>query len=279
MKADLHCHSYFSDGKHSPEYLLRRAKELDITHIAITDHDFITPVNNSLAEDYHLQAIPGVEISCNWENQEIHVVGLGIDSQNKNLKLLLELQREARKKRIFDIDKLLEKNGIKGLSTYFESLPCISKTRSHVADFLVSSRKSKSRAHAFKKYLGKKGRAFVSSEWISLSQANEAIIAAGGISVLAHPSKYPLNKRRFNELLEMFKQKGGDAIEVSYGGINAVIQKNLEEIAINKELYVSAGSDFHDAKAHWTDLGKFPAITSKAKKQAIWHHPRWPPQS
>lgn len=277
MKADLHCHSFFSDGKHSPEFLLQRAKELSITHIAITDHDCITMLNKSLVDHYCVKVIPGVEISCNWESKEIHVVGLGIDHQNEALQSLLARQRAARRERIAAISRLLETQEIKGLPQYVKSLPCVSITRSHVADFLVSSGISKNRPQAFSKYLGKQGRAFISSDWSSLSLTNEAISNAGGIPVLAHPGRYSLNKRQLNELIGAFKDRGGQAIEVSYGGINPLVQKNLEEIALSKDLFVSAGSDFHDAKAHWTDLGKFPAITVRAEKNAVWKHSRWHP--
>ena len=39
MKVDLHCHSYFSDGRHEPEFLLQRAQQNQVSHLAITDHD------------------------------------------------------------------------------------------------------------------------------------------------------------------------------------------------------------------------------------------------
>ena len=39
MKADLHCHSHFSDGQHPPQFLIDRAVANHVTHLAITDHD------------------------------------------------------------------------------------------------------------------------------------------------------------------------------------------------------------------------------------------------
>jgi len=275
MKPDLHCHSFFSDGKHSPEFLLQRAEELQISHLSITDHDHITVLDNSFSKLYSVKLIPGVEISCQWKELEIHVVGIGIDAQNETLQLLLKEQRAVRKNRISDIAKLLKKHDIIGLPKYMQSLECISMTRSHVSHFLISSGKSKNHSQAFSKYLGKKGRAFVSSNWMSLAQTNKAIAEAGGISVLAHPGRYALNKRALGDLIDAFKKAGGLAIETSYGNINPTVQKNLETMALDRNLYVSAGSDFHSRDAHWTDLGKFPAITTRAKQSAIWNHPRW----
>ena len=62
MKADLHCHSFFSDGNHSPAFLLQRAQELQISHLAITDHDHITVLDNPLSNLNCVKLIPGVEV-------------------------------------------------------------------------------------------------------------------------------------------------------------------------------------------------------------------------
>ena len=75
MKADLHCHSYYSDGNHAPDFLLKRAAENGITHLAITDHDCTTALEKPLDDYYGLQLIPGIEVSCQWETQEIHLIG------------------------------------------------------------------------------------------------------------------------------------------------------------------------------------------------------------
>ena len=73
MKADLHCHSYFSDGKHSPEFLLKRAEINKISHLAITDHDFAFKPSLAEARESNVHLITGVEISCKWQTREIHI--------------------------------------------------------------------------------------------------------------------------------------------------------------------------------------------------------------
>ena len=272
MKTDLHCHSHFSDGKHSPSFLVKRAEENKITHLAITDHDFMTATTERNSK---VQIINGVEISCNWQNREIHVVGIGIDHKNHNLESMLCSQQASRHKRVRKINELLIKAGIVGLVAYLDALKCVSVTRSHVADFLILSGASKNRQQAFNRFLGKGGRAYVPATWVSLPEANHAISASGGIAVLAHPSRYKLNSSNLNKLIDSFKQAGGSAIEVSYGGIHPSTKRTLEETALKKDLFMSAGSDFHDANAHWTDIGKFPEISNFAKENVIWRHPKW----
>ena len=275
MKADLHCHSYFSDGKHSPDFLLNRAEANNISHLAITDHDFIMSPGDIQEGESKVHLISGVEVSCEWQNREIHVVGIGVDPESHLLKAMLVKQRASREARAEKIHRLLLKAGIDGLMKYLESQHCISITRSHVADFLVLSGATKSRKLAFNRFLGKGGRAFVPATWVSMEEANDAIRNSGGISVLAHPSRYGLSKYKLSVLVDAFKKTGGAALEVSYANIHPNVKQTLEEIALMNNLFVSAGSDFHDAGAYWTDIGKFPEISLPAQEYAVWQHSKW----
>ncbi|MEC8804325.1 MAG: PHP domain-containing protein, partial [Pseudomonadota bacterium] len=82
MKADLHCHSHFSDGQHPPQFLLDRAVANNVSHLAITDHDCLLNCSE-LKIPPGLTLVPGLEISASWRAMEIHIVGLGIDAEAK----------------------------------------------------------------------------------------------------------------------------------------------------------------------------------------------------
>ena len=85
MKFDLHCHSNYSDGKHPPAFLVQRALANQVTHLAITDHD-CTAANSEIKNiDGTMTLIEGVEISCNWQESAIHIVGLCIKSEEPKL--------------------------------------------------------------------------------------------------------------------------------------------------------------------------------------------------
>ncbi|MDD9889733.1 MAG: PHP domain-containing protein [Gammaproteobacteria bacterium] len=275
MNPDLHCHSSFSDGNHSPDFLLSRAAENGVTHLAITDHDCTTALEIPLVEHYGVTLIPGVEISCQWETWEVHLVGLGIEINNPELQNLLREQQIARKQRMELIAEQLRKHDADGLMEYLHQLPCTAYTRSHAADFLVNSGKAKNKQSAFKKFLGKKAKAYVPFQWQSLTKAITTIRSAAGLAVLAHPGRYSFSKRKLESFIEVFSESGGDAIEASYGGIDPVMQKKLEGLAERNCLSISVGSDFHNADAHWTDIGKYPRPSATAIKNAIWNHPRW----
>lgn len=272
--ADLHCHSYYSDGAHSPEFLCERAVQRGITHLAITDHDCLE-AHFRVATDQELTLIPGIELSTDWNGLEIHVVGIGIDIHDSDLQALVHAQQQRRRARIEKFDERLRALSIHGLLEYMDNLQCHSYTRTHVADFLVAQGHSKNHQKAFKKYLARKGKIYVSAEWIGLATAVQTLNAAGGIAILAHPGRYPLSRSKLQALISDFQAAGGEAMETSYGNIDPVMRDKLSSLAKSCGLYSSQGSDFHSDQAHWTDLGRFPPLNELAKKNAIWLHPKW----
>lgn len=274
MKADLHCHSYFSDGKHTAEFLIERAVANDVTHLALTDHD-CTNVHEGLQGSQSLSIIKGVEISCAWQDHELHVVGLSINPEHAQLKDLLSFHQQKRRQRVREIDAKLVKVGIQGLLAYMLDLSAVAQTRSHVADFLVQREFCKTRKKVFKQYLNKNGNAYVRAQWCSLDAAVDAISSGGGIAVLAHPGRYGLNRTKLSYLVDAFKEAGGHALECTYPSISAEMQADLLKLAIGKGLYVSGGSDFHDASATWTDVGKFPPLPKNTDPFGVWNHPSW----
>lgn len=271
MKVDLHCHSDLSDGKQSLPWLIERAIENGVTHLAITDHDFA----QKLEQPENLKLIEGVEISAAWQSTEIHVLGLFVNANQPELESLLVAQRASRQDRAELISTRLSEQGHDGLMEYLRALSAKAYTRSHMADFLVQKKISKTRQKAFKTYLRKGGRAYVPPTWCSLKTCINAIQAGGGIAVLAHPGRYAINKKGLASLVEDFSKLGGDAIEVSYPNIDDSMKRKLEDLAEVADLFMSLGSDFHDAGAHWTDVGKVPPLSREVAERAVWNHERW----
>lgn len=274
MKVDLHCHTHLSDGKHPAAFLIERALVNEVTHLAITDHDYAQSHSDTEGSG-DLTLIPGVEISCHWDSLEIHIVGLFIDVTNATLQNLLINQQHLRHARVAKMDEKLAALGTPGMLAHLGNQPAIALTRSHVADFLVSSGVCKTRQKAFKTHLNKSGKMYVPAQWCQLAEAVSAIKAAGGIAVIAHPGRYPLNKTKLRQLVEAFRDAGGDAVEASYPHIATDMTKFLVKYAEANDLYLSAGSDFHDADAHWTDVGKYPFFDPETAERGIWHHPAW----
>ncbi len=75
-RADPHCHTTASDGMVSPAELVAAACALNLDLIAVTDHDTMASVEETIAlgEAAGLAVVPGQEITTAWPAQT-HLVG------------------------------------------------------------------------------------------------------------------------------------------------------------------------------------------------------------
>src|SRR5690606_29704271 len=278
MLADLHSHTWLSDGSLAPQALIQRALDNLVTHLAITDHD-CTDAFDQLDEQPDLERltlITGVEISCLWDQREIHVVGLGFDRHDTALQALLQRQQQLRWQRAQDMDIKLQKAGITGLTRYLETLPCRAVSRNHGADFLIDRGVARSKSHAFKQHLGDRGRFRVSAQWCTIAEAVEAIQGAGGLAVLAHPNRYNISNPKLRRLIQEFAAHRGQGMEVSYSNIDPQVMGYMATLCMDNGLWASTGSDFHTPNQQWMDIGKFRRLPAQCADRAIWMHPDWP---
>lgn len=111
-KANLHCHSVFSDGKKTPYELKDMYKDKGYSILSITDHE--TPKNHSYLSDSDFLAITGYETyvrpnaDCRYDvyDKEIHINLFARDPQNeaivcynsKYCKYITDEQKEKYKK-------------------------------------------------------------------------------------------------------------------------------------------------------------------------------------
>ena len=127
--------------------------------------------------------------------------------------------------------------------------------RLHIAEEIVSLGKAKNAQQAFKRYLGKSGRAYAAANWQPLSKVLEAIARSHGSSVLAHPLKYQLTRSKMKRLIADFAALGGDAIEVISGKQVQTQTQMLANACLDHGLKGSLGSDFHAPNRPWAELG------------------------
>nr|WP_286239777.1 PHP domain-containing protein [Neptuniibacter halophilus] len=259
---DLHCHSTASDGSLSPADLLNRARSRGIEVLSLTDHDTLEGVRELMRQDLEgIQLVPGTELTCLWQGRVIHLVGLGLDPENNDLQAYLNNLALLRRQRSEKIARQLEKMGVPPV--YAEAQALAGKGsigRPHFARALVEKGFVVNEQQAFKKYLGAGKKGDVKMPWPDLADAVSVLKAAGGVSIIAHPTKYKMTFTKIRSLVADFIAAGGDGIEVSYPGVTPDHQLHLNRIAESNNLLVSAGSDFHTPDAGWTDLGKYPPL-------------------
>ncbi len=254
---DLHCHSHFSDGALSPTELVQRAHENAVTHLALTDHDTMAGIAEAQAavanNQLPLQIVPGVEITCRWQQHEIHLMGLNVQADSPELQELLAQQQQKRRDRYAGMCAKLNRAGINVQPPLAEALTM--PTRKHLADALVAGEWVTSFEMAFRRYLAKGQQAYVQAEWVSLEAAIATIKAAGGTAVLAHPHAYKLSNKWLRRLLHEAKEQGLDGLEVAIGAQSPGNRLALATFAQEIGLLASSGSDFH-APGRWRELGK-----------------------
>lgn len=260
---DLHAHTHHSDGTLSPAELVARARANGVAALALTDHDVTSGIEEAYAAaaGAGVRLISGVEISVTWQRQTVHVVGLHIDTADARLQQGLARLRAARWSRAEEIGRRLGRKNIPDALAHTRTLvggTVVSRT--HFARFLAARGYVRSEAQAFKDYLGRGRAAHVPGQWAQLEEAVGWIRGAGGIAVVAHPTRYALTSGKLRRLLGEFRECGGAAIEVATGSQSACDAAHLSRLAMDFGLLASCGSDYHGPAKPWVDLGRLPAL-------------------
>jgi predicted metal-dependent phosphoesterase TrpH len=273
MNADMHCHSYYSDGLLSPADVMRRAHANGVELITLTDHDETAGVSEAhdMAVDLGMRFVSGVEISVSWgDDQTIHIVGLGIDIYNQALSDGLEAVRGGRDARAVRIGEELAREGIEGAyegaMRHARNPALIS--RSHFARYIVERGLAKDVKSVFSSWLGRGRPGYVPHQWATLEQAVGWIACAGGMAVVAHPARYWLQAKEMEAFLAEFKSYGGRGIEVLSSSHKPDHVEIFADYARRFDLLASRASDFHAPGESWTDLGKLPELPSDLKP--VW---------
>lgn len=263
---DLHSHTRYSDGSLGLIELMQYAKAHGIETLAITDHDSIgahlelAELKQKQIEVPELEVVSGVEISTQFGNREVHIVGLGIDIQNEALLQFLKQQQAYRRQRLLQYAAKLAQVGIAGVAEKVDNLSAEALTRTHLSQILVEMGAAQDPQRVFKRLIGRKGKAYVKAEWPSIEQVVRIITGASGIAVIAHPGRYQLNRKQLRELMEQFSAAGGEAIELSYPNAEPQMINWLAEQARRLSLLGSQGADFHNPEWKWLKPGFFPVL-------------------
>ena len=273
MKADLHNHSYFSDGFLSPREIVRLASDANCDLFALTDHDSTNGIVEAKfeADKLGINLINGVEISAFWRNSAIHIVGLGIDIDNDELQTGLVFNQTLRMERAKKIALGLWRSGIKDP---LEKAQMISGghmlTRTHFAQMLINEGYCKDMKSVFRRYLTGRKPGGVRVEWKDFNEVINWIQSAGGKALIAHPFRYRMTHTKIKKMLIDFKDAGGDGFEV----VNA--NSSEEEISLGNQwsndydLLASIGSDFHGWPNQRVQIGNLADLPNNSR--AIWSY-------
>jgi len=245
MRADLHLHTTASDGKLTPQELVRQAVELKLDVIAITDHDSVGGISPALevAKSFpQLMVIPGVEINTDVPKGEVHILGYFINYRDTEFNHALEELRNSRYERGKKMVARLAQIGVHiDWGRVLELAGGGAVGRPHIAQALLERGYISSLQEAFTKYIGRNGPAYVERKKLLPIEAVKLVINAGGLPVLAHPADI--------ESLEPFilelKRAGMVGIEIYYNGYASKTIGQLKRLAKKHNLVACGGSDYH----------------------------------
>lgn len=280
---DWHTHTQRSDGRLTPLQLVRKAYAAGIRVMSITDHNYtedITDLRRIIADEFaeEMVLVQGAEISALYTDgkgveHELHIVALGFDPNNPDIKDLLAAHQPDRKPYIDAIlKKLNEDCGGIDLGTY-ESIQAQFPTTKYIgrmvlARLLFEKGYTSSVDESFDVFLGSHGerKAYVKNpfRYSSLETVIRTVIQAGGIPILAHLLYYDFNEpragglekerlvRTFKELVTAYGGTGG--MEVYYTRYKDMAERlYLLRIAKKYNLLISGGSDYHEQET-WESL-------------------------
>lgn len=246
MYADLHIHTAYSDGSFTPATIIRHAVKNNLKIISITDHDSVDGIAASIkeGEKNNIEVIPGIEISTTVDTGEIHILGYFIDYEDEYfLKSLKRIQEIRLKRMSVMVDKLKRLMIDIDLNELIEYAASSSIGRLHLAHFLKKNGIVGSAYEAFDRYIGSGKPAYEKMNALSPEEGIELISNAGGIPVLAHPG---LTKR--DDLIDEMIQSGLRGLEVYHSGHSEEDTNRYFQMAGDKGLLVTGGSDCHGEK-------------------------------
>jgi hypothetical protein len=254
LEADLHVHTIYSDSTFSPREVISTAHEAGLSCIAITDHDSVGGVEEAIKYGHQLgiEVIPGVELTAEHNDTEIHILGYFVDYDNSWFQDRLKHLRESRRKRFFQMVEKLKKFNISlDAEKIIRQNPFASIGRLHLAQELYRKGYVSSIKDAFRLYIGEGKPCYVKKERLTPQEAITMIRKLGGVSVLAHP--YLMGD---DNIITLLVKEGIEGIEVYHSEHPLSAQIRYMSMAQNYNLLMTGGSDCHGLGKGKVLLGK-----------------------
>jgi predicted metal-dependent phosphoesterase TrpH len=242
--ADLHTHTHHSDGTRSPKEVIDVALANGIEIVAISDHDNLAAYDeiSSYARERGVTLIPAIELSCEHDGIDVHVLAYAFDPLDERIDDRLRRFRETRHRRGYAIVDRLRTLGYDISPERVDQLAAGgSMGRPHVARALVEAGYVATVSEAFDKLLGTGKPANVDKERFRIAEAIALIRAAGGVTSIAHPTLYPDHEK----LVPLLLDSGIDGVEVMHPDVDEVSRERYTNMARFRGKLTTGGSDDH----------------------------------
>lgn len=252
--ADLHLHTYHSDGTRSPREVIDLAREHGLDVVAISDHDNIAAYFEvkRYADERGVTLVAATELSCCYDGADIHILAYAFNTFDERIDERLRKFREVRQRRGQRIVEKLRSLGYDISPERVEQLAAGGAMgRPHVARALVERGYVASIGEAFDKLLGTGKPAYIEKARFTIDEAVALIHDAGGVLSIAHPTLYPNHEKIVPELLDA----GIDAVEIFHPKVDEENRERYRNLARFRGKFVTGGSDDHGTAKEVETIG------------------------
>jgi hypothetical protein len=268
--------------------VLRRAADIGLTTIAITDHDNTNGTRQalSLAAQLDIELIPAIEFTCRWPpgpdedhqgksppipREDIDVLGYFVDLNNPEFRAFEQAALNDIHSRVGACCDRLTQAG------YPISLDDVFAENEHYAGVLqlVYALQRKGHASDWEATL-----ALVEPPWragrlspFTIGQVIEQIHLAGGVAVLAHPIDVRRGGEEWLQAAQIAKlvELGLDGLEVYHFRLSETARAHFLSLAKQFDLLVSGGSDLHGWFTDIERLGQQPVTQAMVEALRARH--------
>ena len=258
-KVDLHIHTTASDGADTPRELAAKVAAAGLALFSVTDHD---TVDGALEMEKFVpdgvRYIRGVEFSCLSPGGKCHILGYDYDPDHPAFRAALaegcRLRMEKLERRL---EQLKTDHGI--VLTDSERTWLLSRNspgKPHLGRIIRDRGLAPDLDSAIRGFI----RDVPGRDRIEAQMAIEAIAAAGGCPVWAHPlggeGEKRLSSEKFENLLETLCGYGLRGLECRYSRYGRKESDFLLGHAAQRGLIATCGSDYHGTNKKDIVLGQ-----------------------
>lgn len=250
---DLHVHTIYSDGEHTPLEILVKCKQRGVSTVAITDHNSMEGSRRAIIGNPYsdVKVISGIELSASYSVKaaNLHVLGYNIDLENKALNDVTQAIMSDNIYRIESLVRLLGKHynlafAERDLERIYASVGNIGKP--DIARLCVNYGYTSTVREAFDKYITPVDDKIAKRRTILTDrECIDYIRNAGGVACLAHPIELKKSMDDLKEYIKQLATYGLEAVEVYQSKHSVAYTRQLLELVNEFGLLYSVGSDYH----------------------------------
>ena len=246
---DLHLHSTYTDGSYSPAELVRKAKEIGLSAIAVTDHENLIGYTEAKveADKVGIEILPGIEMSTIYQGRKLHILGLGMNIEDSEFKKQYKKIRAPKEECLDTILERLQKRGVDISREKITPYANHQFDRYAVMRFFAANKKQADVQYIWDEYLNP------ATEGLQINTpTQEAIVMirqAGGVASLAHYHKgiglKGLSIEEKEKWLKELKHMGLNGLEAMYSNFTPEEEGLAKKWVEKFGLIPTGGTDFH----------------------------------